>query len=140
MSGACRSGRYQWAVMTPPECTAGLCLSQTPATIGQCMAWSKQSRHERGYGSVWTKIRERILKRDMYLCQACLKLGRTTPATQVDHITPKAQGGTDDDGNLQAICAACHLEKSLAEAAQAQGRTIRPKLTFTRDGKPLWPE
>ena len=104
------------------------------------MAWSQQSRHERGYGTQWQKLRKLIIARDCALCQPCKRKGRATPFAAVDHIKPKAQGGTDDAANLQAICAACHLEKSLAESAQAQGRTIRPKLTFTRDGKPLWPE
>ena len=77
------------------------------------------SRHERGYGSKWVKTRALVMQRDMHLCQPCLTNGRPTPATQVDHITNKAQGGTDDMSNLQAICDDCHLAKS----ANDQGRT-----------------
>lgn len=36
-------------------------------------------------------------------------------AREVDHIVPKAQGGTDDDGNLQAINVLCHKAKTLRE-------------------------
>ena len=83
--------------------------------------WNKTSRHERGYGSAWIKTRARILQRDGYLCQPCLTAGRPTPATEVDHITPKAKGGTDEDSNLQSICDDCHKAKTAAD----EGRTAR---------------
>ncbi len=95
---------------------------------------NKGSRHERGYGSAWDKTRALILRRDCYLCQPCLKQGRPTPATQVDHIAPKFKGGTDDHDNLQAICRPCHDEKTKAESAEAQGR--RRKVKIGLDG---WP-
>ena len=102
------------------------------------MAWSKLSRHERGYDSKWTKLRLTILARDLHLCQTCAALGRPTPATEVDHRIPKAKGGTDDPGNLMAICSPCHKAKSLAEAAQAQGRTIKPRPQFDAAGRVVW--
>ena len=101
--------------------------------------WSgKGSRHERGYGSAWVKARARILTRDSHLCQPCLAKGRPTPATEVDHIKPKAKGGTDDDDNLQAICHDCHKEKTEAEAAEAQGRTHKPRTQYDAKGFPIW--
>lgn len=96
------------------------------------MAWSRTSRHDRGYGTAWDKIRIYILRRDRSLCQPCLKNNRTELATQVDHIIPKAKGGTDDESNLQAICGPCHDAKT----AQDSGRTLKPKVTFGTDG---WP-
>lgn len=105
------------------------------------MAWSKQSRHDRGYGAAWVKTRARILIRDMHLCQPCRAKGRPTPATQVDHIKPKAKGGTEDDDNLQAICRNCHDAKTLAEAAEAQGREVRevrPRTQYDGSGNPIW--
>ncbi|WP_247360100.1 HNH endonuclease signature motif containing protein [Ralstonia pseudosolanacearum] len=36
-------------------------------------------------------------------------------ATEVDHIVPKARGGTDDDDNLQAINVECHRAKTVRE-------------------------
>lgn len=93
------------------------------------------SRHERGYDSKWVRLRAAILLRDMYLCQPCHASGRTTLATEVDHIKRKADGGTDDGSNLQAICHACHSAKNMAEAAEAQGKARRPG--FGIDGWPL---
>lgn len=100
------------------------------------MTWhhSGKSRHERGYDSRWVRLRLRILKRDGHLCQPCERAGRTTPATQVDHITAKAQGGTDDPANLQGICRACHEAKTLEEAT---GRAHKRKVVIGVDG---WPE
>lgn len=88
--------------------------------------WAGQpSRHERGYDSKWIKRRKRILARDRHLCVPCLALGVPTPAREVDHITPKAKGGTDDDWNLQSICVACHKEKSAQEARNMGQRMQR---------------
>lgn len=74
------------------------------------------NRHERGYGTAWTKRRARVLLRDCGLCQVCRRLGRVTVATEVDHRIPKSQGGDDRDDNLQAICSACHKSKTGSES------------------------
>lgn len=90
--------------------------------------WAKQdkkrgNRHQRGYGNDWVKLRNSIMLRDKGLCQPCLAAGKVAPATEVDHIVPKAEGGSDYPGNLQAICNACHSVKtafeSRGESAQA---------------------
>jgi 5-methylcytosine-specific restriction protein A len=73
------------------------------------------NRHQRGYGYLWYRIRDRILKRDNYLCQPCENNHRITTASEVDHILPKAKGGTDDDDNLQSICKKCHAEKTITD-------------------------
>lgn len=43
-------------------------------------------------------------------------------ATQVDHVTEYADGGTDDPANLAAVNAACNLAKM--RRAQALRRTV----------------
>lgn len=84
-------------------------VSRSPNADGRA------SRHVRGYGTAWDKLRLRILKRDNGICQICLASGRTTLAKHVDHRTPKADGGTDAEENLQSLCVACHDEKTRAE-------------------------
>ncbi|HCL5939948.1 TPA: HNH endonuclease [Citrobacter freundii] len=37
------------------------------------------------------------------------------PAETVDHIKPKAHGGTDDLSNLESICSGCHKAKTARE-------------------------
>lgn len=97
------------------------------------MAWRhRASRHERGYDHRWVKQRLRIMDRDKHLCQPCMDRGRVTPAKEVDHITPKAKGGTDDDANLQAICRQCHKAKTAREH-----RGDGPRKEFGPDGWPI---
>ncbi|EPY8414567.1 HNH endonuclease [Klebsiella aerogenes] len=74
-----------------------------------------KSRHERGYGRPWEIRRARVLQRDKYLCQNCRRHGIATKATTVDHIIPKAHGGTDDDSNLESLCWPCHRKKTATE-------------------------
>ena len=95
------------------------------------MAWSKESSKSRGYGAAWVKLRAVILRRDCGLCQVCLAKGRVTAGTQVDHIVSKAQGGTDDDDNLQTICRDCHATKTITE----QGKKRKPRIGL--DGWPM---
>lgn len=94
------------------------------------MAWSRTSRHARGYGTAWDKLRKRILA-DEPLCRACMEQGRVTAASHVDHITPKAQGGTDAPANLQALCKQCHQDKTTRDSGG------RARLTFGADGWPV---
>ncbi|WP_420814639.1 HNH endonuclease [Paraburkholderia susongensis] len=98
--------------------TSGYCEAHAEEGRG----WSSRnraSRHKRGYDAAWVRKRDRILARDCGLCQPCLKRGRTTAATQVDHIVPKFEDGTDDDDNLQSICDDCHEVKTKAERLRA---------------------
>lgn len=78
-------------------------------------ATSTEGTTARGYGWAWQQIRERILDRDCGLCQPCKAAGRITMARAVDHKVSKANGGSDDDSNLQAICDPCHKAKTAAE-------------------------
>jgi len=56
-----------------------------------------------------------------------------TPATEVDHIIQKANGGTDDLNNLQSINRECHKIKT----AREQGRNLKPKTQIGLDGFPI---
>ena len=78
------------------------------------------SRHARGYGTEWDRKRRIILRRDNGLCQVCLQKGFVQEGNTVDHKVPKAEGGTDDDSNLQTICDDCHKEKTAQEALRGR--------------------
>jgi len=43
-------------------------------------------------------------------------------ATIRDHIVPLAEGGPDDDSNVQPLCAACHDAKTQREALRGRTR------------------
>jgi len=108
--------------MPPRPCTQPRCKNMA-TKHGRCddhqpepwVSNKGKSRHERGYGSKWVKVRGQALKRDGYLCQVCLRDGILTNATEVDHILNKAKGGTDALSNLQSICTKCHKAKTQAE-------------------------
>ena len=67
------------------------------------------------YGSAWPRIRARVLAEEP-TCRLRLA-GCTTYSTQVDHIVPKSRGGTDERGNLRAVCKPCHQRKTQDESA-----------------------
>lgn len=114
------------APLTP--CRNRLCPELVPKGQGWCAEHRKQHYRQeeanrpkdrkKGYGRRWQKLRRVILARDLYLCQAC----RRATATDVDHITPKVQGGTDEAENLQSLCHACHSRKTAGETLHKERR------------------
>lgn len=91
------------------------------------------SRHLRGYGRDWDRLRRIVFARDCGICQCeeCTALGRVKIATEVDHKIPKAAGGTDELDNLQAINRECHRRKSIRE------RGFELKAAIGVDGWPV---
>jgi hypothetical protein len=57
------------------------------------------------------RVRFRVFTRDDFTCQYC---GRRAPdvVLHVDHVTARANGGTDAMSNLLTACADCNLGKS----------------------------
>ena len=94
-----------------------------------------KTRQQRGYGAAWKRVRKVALQRDRHLCQLCLKEGRYTPGTHVDHILAKAKGGTDDLSNLQVVCPPCHALKSIHD----QGKNPRLRKRRWIDPVTGWP-
>ena len=61
-------------------------------------------------GRPWRRLRARILLRDGYTCQSCQRVF-LEHHLDVDHIIPKADGGTDDPANLRTLCRPCHVKR-----------------------------
>ena len=95
-------------------CSSLRCPHLRPCPVHGKRPWEhdRPSAAARGYGPRWKKLRLYILSRDDGLCVPCRAKGLARVATMVDHKTPKASGGTDDEANLQAICQRCHDSKS----------------------------
>ena len=77
---------------------------------------NRQSAARRGYGHKWRKARLGHLKKNP-LCVECLKLGRVTAATVVDHKVPH-KGDMKlfwDKTNWQSMCENCHNIKTAKE-------------------------
>jgi hypothetical protein len=60
-------------------------------------------------------LRARRMAHDKGLCRTCKAKGKLKPADVIDHIQPLATGGEDVDDNCQALCHACHAEKTALE-------------------------
>ena len=92
------------------------------------------SRHARGYGSAWDKLRLEILQRDCGLCRVCRAAGLTREGTNVDHIVSKGEwmrrrgtlDGVDHPSNLRCICTDCHKAKTAREGNQAASAASGP--------------
>jgi 5-methylcytosine-specific restriction protein A len=72
-------------------------------------------------GSAWQKVRERILRANP-LCVMCQSEGKLAPAVEVDHKVPIHLGGSDDDVNLQGLCAPHHRSKLINELSTLYGK------------------
>lgn len=57
------------------------------------------------------RTRFEVFKRDRFACQYC---GQHPPAVllEIDHITPIARGGSDDEANLITACQDCNRGKA----------------------------
>jgi 5-methylcytosine-specific restriction enzyme A len=117
------------ATLNTSSVASTLSTTETGARAGTFADSRRGSRHERGYGASWDKLRIVILERDKYLCQECRRHHRLVPANHVDHILNKAQarylGWTEAQiehpGNLQSLCEPCHKLKTQLEKARASG-------------------
>lgn len=71
---------------------------------------------KRGYTRQWQKISKQYLQAHP-LCAECMRQGRYTKATVVDHITPH-RGDPElfwDEANWQPMCKQCHDRKTLTQ-------------------------
>ena len=72
---------------------------------------------ERGYGANWQRLRKMVLARQP-ICEDPFgfhkEYNETVAANEVDHITPLADGGSNEMINLQALCKPCHSTKTAA--------------------------
>ena len=64
----------------------------------------------------WRTVRALVLARDGHACQIRLD-GCTGTATNVDHIVPRADGGSHDPSNLRAACEHCNKSRGARWAA-----------------------
>ncbi len=80
--------------------------------------------------------RARILERNGYTCQMCgagpgdpdpFNAGRKT-RLHIDHVTPRAQGGTDDDENLRVLCSACNQSKANIQSPSEDARNLLARI------------
>lgn len=83
--------------------------------------WQHASKHTLTINrALWERVRLQALRRDHNTCVMCGK-----PGNEVDHIREVADNGALYDlNNLQVLCSACHLKKSIRSQ---QARRAREK-------------
>jgi 5-methylcytosine-specific restriction protein A len=84
---------------------------------GRCAQHQREHRGTTtalGYGAAWRRLRLLVLTEEPW-CRECQKHGRRMLATEVDHITPRRLGGTNDRTNLQSLCSSHHSAKTARE-------------------------
>lgn len=84
-------------------------------------AWVGRPEVKRTTGRKLQRQRAALFTREP-LCRECAKHGLATPAVIRDHIAPLAEGGSDDDGNVQPLCRPCSDAKTAAESARGRRR------------------
>lgn len=113
-------------VSAPRPCKSPGCRKLAASGTGWCADHKPKPKDHgsagmRKTGRKGVADRERIRRRDEGLCQMCLKAGKITLGTQVDHIKSFEDGGADTDENKWLLCTKCHKAKSASER-RAAGR------------------
>ena len=93
------------------ESSSGYCEEHEKVQVRQYDR-SRRVEHNQRYGYRWRKLRARFLKQNP-LCEQCRLNGQYTLATEVHHIKPLADGGTNDEQNLMPLCKSCHSRITL---------------------------
>jgi 5-methylcytosine-specific restriction protein A len=86
--------------------------------------------HERIRGRALQRIRQRLWLASPR-CARCKVLTMYPGGFQLDHIIALANGGTNDDGNMQVLCDPCHEIKTNEDLGYT------PKIETGADGWPV---
>lgn len=114
-------------VSAPRPCSAPHCRTLVRDGSGRCPKhprelWIKAATAtKRITGRRLQASRAALFERSP-LCAECERQGRVSEATERDHVIPLAEGGVDDDSNVQGLCAECHAEKSARESGRGRRR------------------
>lgn len=80
---------------------------------------ARPSAARRGYGPRHRRRRAAFLAKYPY-CQHRSSAGRLdcqAAATELDHVTPLADGGADDESNYQGLCKPHHSSKTAVQSS-----------------------
>lgn len=105
------------------------------------MPWSNEYKSFIRSGE-WKRIRLDQLKREP-LCRFCREMGKTTGATEVDHIEPCKDDPIKqrDAANLRSLCAPCHAPlrhayaRGYSNAIGPDGYPTDPRHPFNQPSK-----
>ncbi|NUN08562.1 MAG: HNH endonuclease [Ignavibacteriaceae bacterium] len=93
-------------------------------TVGGAFPWPSVIRLTNYINVPFQKVvltRKNILRRDNYKCTYC---GRGDLPLTIDHVVPKARGGSDSWENLVAACTSCNNKKGDRSPAEANMKML----------------
>lgn len=91
-----------------PKLTDGrFCEEHAKAEAKRYEKYDRDLAVRRRYGRAWKRIRDWYIQ-EHPLCELCQQEGKLTPAEEVHHKKPLAEGGTHARDNLVALCKSCH--------------------------------
>ena len=90
------------------------CEDHAKENVREYERYRRDPATRKRYGRAWKRIRDRYIATHP-LCEQCQREGRLTPAQEVHHIKPLADGGTHDTENLMSLCSSCHSGITLSE-------------------------
>ena len=103
-----------------PKLTDGrFCAEHEKLETVRYEKYGRDPAARRRYGRAWKKLRAHFILLHP-LCEQCKSEGRLTPAEEVHHILPLANGGTNDDCNLKALCKSCHSKITMSSTNTRQ--------------------
>lgn len=82
----------------------------------QRMAWKTPEALKPGQLPRW--LRFEVLKRCGFRCSYCGARPKDGAWLEVDHIVPRAAGGSDEPDNLTAACQACNNGKGATKLSE----------------------
>lgn len=80
-------------------------LTKSEAEVARCDAVIHEPG-KRNKSTIPPRVRREVLTRDRHQCRR--KGCNHTRFLEIHHITPRAEGGTNDPANLITLCTACH--------------------------------
>lgn len=102
--------------MLPPR-RCGRCGRLVSGRCSCRPAWSQSRPVHRISGRKLQRLRDQLFNREP-ICQHCGK----QPSTIRDHIIPLAEGGADNEQNVQALCNTCSDAKTAKESQRGRQR------------------
>ena len=116
-------------IMQTPETTETVCANKPIIEAIRHEMWIKKEYMGKKvlWSAEWKKQRQRVLKRDGYICAYCGQ-----DATEVDHVIPRARGGGHDLDNLVACCKPCNSRKGAIEEGVFLTQQLTPPVFLER--------